>query len=190
MAEKKKPANPPDQKSARPSWAEGLADEEYRFVDNYLIDLNGTKAAQRMDPNRSDETAAQFGYRMKARPHVVKAIDLAMAGDSAGPRQWLVTKLQAIADSNLADFIKIDINGDLTVKSWDDLPRELTALVKRIKKDKDGNISIELHDSLKAVEILGKVGSIGLTRESVNIEGRVTLEDLVKQSFQPPGEKT
>jgi hypothetical protein len=54
-----------------------LTDQQERFVDEYLVDLNGTKAAIRA--NYSPKTAQEQASRLLSKPHIQKAIAEAKA---------------------------------------------------------------------------------------------------------------
>jgi len=156
---------------AAPKWARGLTESETSFVREYLVDLNATGAYLRIGlGNPENRAAASVGaHKLMHRPGVLRAIDEAMTNDGSGPRQWLITKLQAIANANIGDFFDWTSDGP-TLKPSDEIPRELTALVSEIVQKPDGSVRLKLHDPLRAVEILAKVGAIGLTRERVVIE--------------------
>jgi|GEM_PF-1377989 len=156
---------------APPKWTKGLTKSEASFVREYLVDLNATAAYLRIGlGNPKNRAAASVGaHKLMHRPHVLRAIDEAMTINGSGPRQWLITKLQAIANANIGDFFNWTNNGP-TLKASHEIPRELTALVSEIVQKPDGSVRLKLHDPLRAVEILAKVGAIGLTRERVVIE--------------------
>jgi phage terminase small subunit len=155
-----------------PKWARELTKSETSFVREYLVDLNATAAYLRIGMgNPGNRAAVSVGaHKLMHRPHVLRAIDKAMTIDGSGPRQWLIFKLRAIASANIGDFFNWTNNG-LTLKPSDEIPRGLTALVSEIVQKPDGSVRLKLHDPLRALEILAKVGAIGLTRE------RLVLED-------------
>jgi hypothetical protein len=89
---------------------------------------------------------------------ISKAIDAALKR-AAMPSDRLLTRLSAMASSDIGAFIAIR-GGKLQVR----LPKELTCVIKRIKQGSRG-IEIELHDSLRAVELLGKYHGLWNRRE-------------------------
>jgi phage terminase small subunit len=175
--------------AARPVWAENLDDREYKFVCEYLVDLNGTQAAVRAGIS-TEASARQRAYEIVHRAHVAQAIDVAMGEQAAGPRQWLVRKLAAIADGNMGDFgLEWDDKGKVTMKASKDIPREVMALVKKFYRTSDGEVRFELHDPLRAIEMLGKVGAIALTREKLEIEGGLALDMIIRESYGQNGDE-
>lgn len=174
-----------DSPKKRPKWARGLNDREFRFVSEWLVDLSYRGAAIRSGlVGSTDDSTRSMAYEMAHRPHMTRAMDEALADDASGPRQWITTKLRAIADANMGDFFIWDENNVCTIKPWKDMPREVTALVREIVQTKDG-VRLKLHDPVRALELLAKVGSIGLTRERLVVEdteGKTTPDiDLARR---------
>ncbi|WP_310715492.1 terminase small subunit, partial [Burkholderia multivorans] len=56
--------------------ANKLSAKHQRFVDEYLIDLNATKAAERA--GYSKRTAGQIGFELLKKPEIAEAISEAM----------------------------------------------------------------------------------------------------------------
>lgn len=173
----------------RPEWSKDLSHDEYLFVSEYLVDLNGSKAVHRIWPDLTDGSARVKAHEFRHRAHVARAIDGAMAQDASGPRQWITGKLAAIADADIADLLSWDENGKLTMKASKDLPPELTKLVRKVYRLKNGEMRFELHDPVKALEILAKVSSIGLVADRIDINATVTLEALVLGAMKLKEEK-
>lgn len=174
----------------RPTWAENLSDTQYRYVCEYLVDLNGVQAMKRAGlVDEINNSAYQLAHRMRHRAEVSRAIDAAMAQDASGPRQWITSKLAAIAGSNIQDLLEWDAEGKLTLKASKDLPPEISSLVRKVYRLKNGEMRFELHDPVKALEILAKVSSIGLVADRIDINATVTLEALVLGAMKLKEEK-
>lgn len=88
----KKPAKP---KPVKPSLA--FETKQQRFVDEYLIDLNATKAAVRA--GYSEKTAEQIGYQLLQKTSVVQAI--------AAAQQKRAERTGITADRALSEVWKI-----------------------------------------------------------------------------------
>ena len=67
----------PELAPAAPVVSPGLEPRQQRFVDEYLVDLNGTQAAIRA--GYSAKTAAEQSYDLLRRPHIAAAIAAARA---------------------------------------------------------------------------------------------------------------
>lgn len=168
----------------RPEWARDLNDREYAFVCEYLVDLNGRQAIKRLGWHTENDPASDAAYVLMRKPVIARAIEMAMEASAAGPRQWLITKLAAIADGDLSEIGSWEKN-KFVLKDSDKISPEIRKLIKKIHTTKDGDVRVELHDPLRAIELLGKVGAIGLTKEKIALEGNVTLEQLVMDSMKP-----
>lgn len=180
--------NVPTPSDARPEWAREINDREFNFIIQYLFDFNGTKAVLRSGLTENANAAGVRSYEFLHTPRVRKAIDMALQADGSGPRVWLLNKLGRVADADMGQFFEWDSEGVIRFKASKNMPPELTALVREITIDKDGGVKLKLHDPLRAAEILSRVGSIALTREKVEVEGKLTLEQLVEASLKPKAE--
>lgn len=171
-----------------PAWANDLSRDEFVFVTEYLVDLNGTAAVLRIWPDLENSSARSKASDLRNRPHVARALDAAMLESVAGPRQWMVGKLAAIADGDLSEFIMLDEHGVVRlVKPWDKIPKDVKKLFKKMYNGKEG-IRIELHDPIKAMELLAKVIP-GVVVDQIDIHATVTLEALVLGAMKLKQEK-
>lgn len=64
-------------------------------------------------------------------------------------------QMSKIKDANISDFVEIR-EGGLTIKDTDSIPKDMWKMVRKVAETRHG-ISIELHDPLKAAEILNKM---------------------------------
>lgn len=82
-----------------------LTPKQARFVDEYLIDLNATKAAIRA--GYSERTAGQIGEQNLKKLEIKAAIDRAMQERSKRTKidsDWLLQRLAEEAEADLADI--------------------------------------------------------------------------------------
>lgn len=173
---------------ARPAWAKDLDDREFAWVAEYLVDLSASNAVRRALPNVSEASVWETASQLRHRPHVVAAIDAAMLESVAGPRQWMVGKLAAMADGDLSEFLQVDEHNKVRLaKKWDEIPPAVKKLFRRVYNDKHG-LRIDLHDPIKAMELLAKVVP-GVVVENVDIKASVTLEALVLGAMRLKEEK-
>jgi phage terminase small subunit len=84
-------------KHSKAATAEGLTPKEARFVAEYLIDGNGTRAAAAA--GYSEGNAAKQAYQLMKRQRVMKAIEAA--------RGAISTKLELTAEKVLANIARI-----------------------------------------------------------------------------------
>lgn len=115
-----------------------LNEKHKRFVAEYLIDLNATKAAERA--GYSAKTAKQQGSRLLTKADIIKAV-----GDKSEKR---VEKLEITADrvlqelaklafANTSDYIQITDKGEAFV-DLSKLTRDQAAAIQEIRVDETG----------------------------------------------------
>lgn len=158
----------------RPSakWADGLADKERVFVEEYLIDLNGRQACIRC--GYAESSASNDARKMLDKPNVAAAIDKALAERPGITRTRIVDELAKIAFANAGTYSSWDADG-VKIISSDDLDDDQKAAVKSIKEtrtesDTRSTVTVEyqLHDKVGALERLGKVLRMFVDRQEVS----------------------
>lgn len=154
-----------------PAWASGLSDKEWRWVLEYLVDLNARQATLRCGFAKGNvKSATEIGSRFKRR--LAANISAALAERSGITATAVVSELGAVAFSRITDFLKLE-NGRLvlTVSDLSELSEEAKAAIAKLRErvNDDGSVSIEveLHDKLGALDKLGK--SIGLFKERAEV---------------------
>lgn len=162
-----------------------LSEQRQRFVEEYLIDLNGTQAAIRA--GYSVKTAQEQSSRLLSNVMVQQAIAKAMAERSkrTGVNQdRVVLELAKIAFVKMTDIV--DDHGRIKGTATDD---DLACIesIKYKESDNEFGGSIErevkIGSKLKALELLGK--HLGMWNDKVDlnitspivISGEDTLED-------------
>ena len=92
--------------------AESLSASEQRFVQEYLIDLDGAAAARRA--GYSERRAKQTAHELLRRPKVAAAIKAGQETQRVRceiAAATVVDELAKLGFANIFDFIKIDANG-------------------------------------------------------------------------------
>lgn len=153
-----------------------LTAKQRRFVDEYLIDLNGTRAAIRA--GYSPKTAQEQASRLLSNVMIREAIEKAQAERSrrTGINQdRVIAELAKIAFLNPTDVIDMD---EATVKG--EANRDDTACVASVKvktiPTEDGNITereVKTYDKIKALELLGK--HLSLFTDKVKLDGLIPV---------------
>ena len=147
-----------------------LTEKQQRFVDEYMIDLNATKAAIRA--GYSAKTACEQGARLLATVKVQGTIAEHMAERSkrTGVNQdRIVRELAKIAFVNLTDIV--DEEGRIRSNATDE---DLSCLesIKYKESSSDTGDSVErevkIASKLKALELLGK--HVGMWNDKLNVE--------------------
>ncbi|HHV13219.1 MAG TPA: terminase small subunit [Clostridiales bacterium] len=169
-----------------------LTDKQKLFADEYLIDLNATRAYKAAYKNiKSDAVAAQAGSRMLRNVKVAEYIEHRMKDRERRTeitQDKVLNELAAIAFSSGADFAQVVdepilVNGSYVMdpdtgklKTWetvkitptDKLPEEKRKAIAGIKLGKNG-IEVATCDKVRALELLGR--HLGMFKDKVEITG-------------------
>jgi hypothetical protein len=173
---KKKPRKKASGEGTRasvPEWAKGLTRLQRRFVEEYTKDCNATRAAKAA--GYSVKTASEMGWENLRKPQIAAAVtarlgELSMAADE------VLARVTMMARGSLYPFMKFKEDGE-----WDldiTTPEALAALptLKNITVDRkigrtvidfddgratirsieDERVKVELHDQMRALELLGR----------------------------------
>ena len=172
-----------------------------RFADEYLIDLNATRAYKVAYPNcKKDETASAAGSRMLGNVKVKQYIESKqkeLEEKSGVTQQRIIEELAGIAFSNGTDFAQIvekeykqdifDKEGNykgtetrkyktLELTETNKLTDAQKSAIAGIKETANG-LEIKTNDKVKALELLGK--HLGMFREKIEISK--SSEDTIKE---------
>jgi len=136
----------------------------------YLIDLNWSKAMQRVGYKKS--TARNSGNRYFSRPEVQALIDELMAQRKERIKRDgddVIKELECVAYSNIMDLFEYEVIDEadlneskaLVLRDLSGLPNSVTAAIRDIKITPasdlaPGKIEIKLYSKLTALEALGR----------------------------------
>lgn len=167
-----------------------LSPKVERFVAEYLIDLNATQAAIRA--GYSEKTADVQGPRLLGNARVRAAVAVGQSKrliTAEVKAERVLRELARIAFNDARSFF--DANNIRPVSELDDDQGAVIAGFEVLKKNVaagDGHVDtihkFKLCDKLKALEILAK--HLGLLKEIIEHQGKVTLEQLVAGSMETP----
>lgn len=166
-----------------------LTEKKKIFCDEYLIDLNGTRAYKIAYQNiKNDNTAAAAASRLMKEPEVAAYIKKRMQDRQKRTeitQDWVLEELRKIASVNGTDFARIVIKDgypDVELIATDELSEEKKAAIAYIKQGKYG-INIESYDKVKALELLGR--HLGMFKDRVEVSGleeaQSKLSELLEQ---------
>lgn len=192
-----------------------LTEKQKRFCDEYLIDLNATRAYKTAYPNvKKDQTAAQAGSRMLRNVNVKAYLDSRIKEREERTeitQDKVLKELAAIAFSNGSKYAKVieetvyDENGEVLLDSdgnivkqkvvdlvlTDELSETDKKAIASIKRGRNG-IEISTCDKVRALELLGK--HLGMFKEKVEVSGNInnpfeklTTEELLKLASDKDG---
>lgn len=142
-----------------------LNDKQRRFAQEYLVDLNATKAAIRA--GYSEKTAGNQAYDLLKKPEIQQIIEDGRKAAQSRTEITLDRVLEAyasIAFGGMSKFVRIDANGTPQIDLSQCTPADLDLLAE-IQTDRiDGNdtdpavvrIKIKQLDRLNALEKLAR----------------------------------
>lgn len=152
-----------------------MTEKQKRFCDEYLIDLNGTRAYKAAYPSvKRDSTAAQAASRMLRNVKVKAYISEQMKKREKRTevtQDRVVQELAAIAFSKATDYVKIKaVSGTymVIVNPTDELTEDQVRAIAGIKEGANG-IEVKLNDKEKALELLGR--HLGMWNDRVDVAG-------------------
>lgn len=155
----------------------------HQFAEAYLKYGHGQKAYQEAYPDASKSTAAHRSSTLLNTAIVNDFIQLAqkLAAETVGVTvNNLVAEMKKIAMANILDAVVITEDGDMLVKNIADLGEDVAPAIKKISisTGKAGRtVSIEMHDKLKALQMLGDyMGMFGDLNQMVAIARKLGYE--------------
>ena len=165
-----------------------ITDKMRQFVDEYLIDMNGTQAAIRA--GYSEATAQEQSSQLLDRPDIRELVEQRQKDriDRTQISQDLtVNELKTIAFSDVADFVIVKAGGVIEQRPFNELKKDQTRCVKKIKQtvrtaqSSDGTVihqtavlELELYDKVKSLELLGR--HLGIFNDRLTLDGALPLQ--------------
>lgn len=146
-----------------------------RFVEEYLVDMNGTDAAIRA--GYSAKSAKAQASQLLAVPEVQAAVSAAQASRSARTKidaDWVLNRLAEEADADVADLY--DESGALKpVKDWPLIWRKGLVVGMDVEEIKEDGVVVgvirkpRFSERIKRIELIGKHVGVRAFREQLGI---------------------
>ena len=136
-----------------------LTGKQKKFVEEYLVDHNGTQAAIRAGYSKktANEIAAQNlakvsikSYLAEKQAIIQKKFDLS--------KETIIEELRRCGFANITDYLSFDANG-VTFRDSEQLSNEQKAAIAEVSQSvtKDGgSMRIKLHNKIDALTKLGE----------------------------------
>lgn len=144
-----------------------LTPRQDAFVREYLVDLNGTRAAIRA--GFSERSAASTASTLLRNPKVVAAVEAAKAARS---ERTDITADRVLVELGRLAFVDVskafDENGALLKPH--DMPEEVRAALAGVDYAKSGDMVARFTDKTRALELVGK--HLGMWRDKVEVSGK------------------
>lgn len=152
------------------------------FADDYLVDLNATRAYLTAYPSvKKEETAAAAAARLLRNVKVAAYIQQRMEERQQRTevtQDRVVQELAAIAFARATDYAEIQNNGitsQVIIKSTEFLSDAQVSAIAGIKEGANG-IEIKLNDKEKALEMLGR--HLGMWNDKLDLAMPVLDESI------------
>ena len=154
-----------------------------RFVDEWLIDFNGTQAAIRA--GYSERSARSIAGRLLTKDNIQREIsrrqkDLQRRTEVTQER--VVKELARVAFADATDYVQVETRTvekndgtelsyqTVTLTETAELSADQRAAIAGIKQGANG-VEVKLHDKIKALELLGR--HIGMFNDKLEVRATV-----------------
>lgn len=162
-----------------------MTEKQKIFADEYLIDLNATRAYRVAYPSvKKDETAAAAAARMLRNVKVAAYIQERMQERQKRTeitQDRVLQELAAIAFAKATDYAEIK-NECVRIKDTAELDEQQVRTLAGIEEGKFG-IKVKLNDKEKALELLGR--HLGMFKDKLEVSGleeeKKKLGDILEQ---------
>jgi phage terminase small subunit len=162
-----------------------VTEKQKIFANEYLIDLNATRAYRVAYPSvKKDETAAAAATRMLRNVKVAAYIQERMRERQKRTeitQDRVLQELAAIAFAKATDYAEVE-DGQVIIKDTVNLDEQQVKAIAGIKEGKYG-IEVKLNDKEKALELLGR--HLGMFKDRMEVSGleeeKKKLGDILDQ---------
>ena len=136
-----------------------MTEKQKIFADEYLIDLNATRAYRKAYPSvKRDETAAQAGSRMLRNVKVAEYIQERMQERQKRTeitQDRVLKELAAIAFAKATDYAEVK-DGQVIIKDTANLAEQQIRAIAGIKGGRFG-VEVKLNNNDQALDLLGRL---------------------------------
>ena len=161
-----------------------MTDKQKIFADEYLIELNATRAYRKAYPNcKKDSSADAAARKLLGNTRIQKYISERMEERQKRTevtQDRVVEELAAIAFSKATDYVEIRSNGVagmVIIKPTSELLDTQVRAISGIKEGANG-IEIKLNDKEKALELLGR--HLGMWNDKLDVK-TPAIDDSIKE---------
>lgn len=157
-----------------------MTDKQKIFADEYLIDLNATRAYRKAYPNcKKDSSADAAARKLLGNTRIQKYISARMEERQKRTevtQDRVLQELAYIAFARVTDYATVR-NDVVKIKNTDELTEEQIRAISGIKEGKFG-IELKLNDKEKALELLGR--HLGMWNDKLDIK-TPAIDESIKE---------
>ncbi|MEM1182176.1 MAG: terminase small subunit [Acidobacteriota bacterium] len=162
---------------------EDLTDKQRAFVDEYLVDFNGTQAAIRA--GYSEKTAGSMAHENLKKPEIQAALAERIADRRERTeidQDAIVRRLLTQSTLDVGELVSWGLKSvDGKPKPWvkvvptEDIPKEYREAIETVEIGQGGSLKVKLGSKLKAMELLMR--HLGMFRDKLEVSGGLDLID-------------
>lgn len=173
-----------------------LNERQKRFINEYIKDLNGTRAYRKVYQCKNDETAAVNASKLLSNPKAKEYLEMKLKDREKRleiTQDKVLKELAKIGFANITNFTDVvdipytvdkkDKEGNvigeetkyykgLRLYNTEDITEDELAALQEIKEGKQG-ITVKMHDKVRALEQIGR--HLGMFNDKLDISGNVDL---------------
>lgn len=157
-----------------------MTEKQKIFADEYLIDLNATRAYRKAYPNcKKDSSADAAARKLLGNTRIQKYISDRMEERQKRTevtQDRVLQELAYIAFARVTDYATVR-NDVVKIKNTDELTEEQIRAISGIKEGKFG-IELKLNDKEKALELLGR--HLGMWNDKLDIK-TPAIDESIKE---------
>ncbi len=154
-----------------------MTEKQKIFADEYLIDLNATRAYRAAYPNCKKDSSADAAARKllgntRIQTYITERMEERQKRTEI-TQDMVLQELAAIAFARATDYVSV-MGGMVQVKDTDQLSDSQIAAIAGIKETQNG-IEVKLGSKEKTLELLGR--HLGMWNDKINVEGQVEAKN-------------
>lgn len=154
-----------------------MTEKQKIFADEYLIDLNATRAYRAAYPNCKKDSSADAAARKllgntRIQTYITERMEERQKRTEI-TQDMVLQELAAIAFARATDYVSV-MDGMVQVKDTDQLSDSQIAAIAGIKETQNG-IEVKLGSKEKTLELLGR--HLGMWNDKINVEGQVEAKN-------------
>lgn len=156
-----------------------MTEKQKIFADEYLIDLNATRAYRAAYPNCKKDSSADAAARKllgntRIQTYITERMEERQKRTEI-TQDMVLQELAAIAFARATDYVSV-MGGMVQVKDTDQLSDSQIAAIAGIKETQNG-IEVKLGSKEKTLELLGR--HLGMWNDKLDVAGDMDMKIVV-----------
>lgn len=164
-----------------------MTEKQKIFADEYLIDLNATRAYRAAYPNCKKDSSADAAARKllgntRIQTYITERMEERQKRTEI-TQDMVLQELAAIAFARATDYVSV-MDGMVQVKDTDQLSDSQIAAIAGIKETQNG-IEVKLGSKEKTLELLGR--HLGMWNDKLDVAGDMDMKIVVDYGDEDEG---